>query len=298
MEDDPISVVINTFNEGANIERAIKSVSFASEIIVCDMYSTDRTVEIAQKLGAKVVYHKYTRIVEPARNFAISKAKHQWILVLDADEAVPPKLARHLKEITNKDLLSSFVHIPRKNIIFGKWMKASGWWPDYHIRFFKSGAVVWHDAIHSKPTTNGVGVTLPLDEDLAIIHYHYSGVFQFIERMNRYTTIQAEELYKSKAVFHAKDLIKKPLGEFLSRYFANEGYRDGLHGFSLALLQAVSFLVVYLKLWEMRNFADQRFTIEDLKTLTTESGSEVKYWLKFITLSKNPVKRFIQKIRN
>ena len=293
-----ISVVINTFNEEKNIERAIKSVVFADEIIVCDMYSTDDTVSIAEKLGARVLYHKYTRYVEPARNYAISKSKNGWILVLDADEVIPATLAKSLMEMVEKEVASAFIEIPRKNIIFGKWMRASGWWPDYHIRFFKLGSIEWQDEIHSKPKTNGLGLRLPEDEGFAIVHNHYSSVFQYIERMNRYSSIQAEELYKNKTVFHWEDLFKKPLGEFLSRYFASDGYKDGLHGLTLSLLQAFSFLVVYIKLWEMRNFAEQSITFEHLKLLCQESGTEIKYWLNLKTLPSNSIKRILQKLKN
>src|SRR5688572_7980444 len=136
-----ISVVINTLNEEKSIERAIKSVDFADEILVCDMHSDDNTPLIAKKLGAKVIFHKRAGFVEPARNFAISKAEHEWVFVLDADEEVPDSLKGKLKEVINGSGVTTFVEIPRKNILFGRWMKASMWWPDYNIRFFKKGFV-------------------------------------------------------------------------------------------------------------------------------------------------------------
>src|SRR3989344_4736210 len=123
-----ISVVINTLNEEKNIERVIRSVKWASEVLVCDMYSDDKTVAIAKKLGARVVYHKKTGYVEPGRNFAISKTSCDWVLVLDADEEILEPLARRLEEMVKKPIVSEAVDIPRKNIIFGKWMQASMWW--------------------------------------------------------------------------------------------------------------------------------------------------------------------------
>src|SRR3989344_1312352 len=108
-----ISVVINTLNEEKNIERAMKSVNWAGEIVVCDMYSEDNTVEIAKKLGAKICFHKKTNYVEPARNFAISKATGDWILVLDADEEIPDSLSKRLQEIAEKMHQINFVEIPR-----------------------------------------------------------------------------------------------------------------------------------------------------------------------------------------
>ncbi len=289
-----ISVVINTSNEEKNIERTIKNVGFADEVIICDMYSSDKTVEIAKKNGAKVVFRKNPGFVEPARNFAISKAVNDWVLILDADEKVQPALVEKIKQISQKEKSYDFVKIPRKNIIFKHWMKAALWWPDYQVRFFKKGAVVWQDKIHNQPQTKGEGLTLPEEERYAILHNNYQTVTQFIERMNRYTTIEAEQLQKGGYQFAWKDLIEKPLSEFLSRFFANKGYEDGLHGLALALLQAFSFFVVYLKTWENKGFKEGDIDLPELKTETDRSGAAINYWFKNIMLSKNPFSRILK----
>ncbi len=289
--------MINTLNEEQNVERAIKSVKWADEVVVCDMHSEDRTVDIAKKLGAKVVYHEKTNYVEPARNFAVSKATGDWILVLDADEEIPSTLASKLKEIT-EDNSVDFVEIPRKNIIFKKQVRASFWWPDYHPRFYKKGSVTWKNEIHTKPETKGSKLTLSADESLAIIHYHYQSVSQFIERLNRYTTIQANELVEAGYMFQWSDLITKPLSEFMGRFFANRGFEDGLHGLVLSLLQAFSFLVVYLKVWEADGFKEEKINLSQLKEVSKQGGKEIDYWFKYVNLSKNPVKKLFQKIGN
>lgn len=296
--DEKISVVINTLNEQQNIERAIKSVLWADEILVCDMRSDDDTPLIAKKLGAKVIFHKRVGYVEPARNFAISKAECEWILILDTDEEIPFSLVSKLKDVASKQGVTTYVEIPRKNIIFGKWMKASMWWPDYNIRFFKKGAVLWGNKIHSKPKAQGQGLKLPRDERWAMIHHHYLSISQYINRLNRYTDIQAKDLKKEGYEFEWQDLIKKPLSEFLSRFFANRGFEDGLHGLALSLLQAFSFLIVYLKVWELNGFKDQEINLEATRKLTNSSGEEINYWFKYGNLSKNPLKRLIQRTRN
>jgi glycosyltransferase involved in cell wall biosynthesis len=293
-----ITVVINTLNEEKNVERAIKSVLWADEILVCDMHSDDDTALIAKKLGAVVIFHKKTGFVEPARNFAISKASHEWILILDADEVIPDSLEGKLKEITNNPGVTTFIEIPRKNIIFNKWMKASQWWPDYNIRFFKKDKVVWGNKIHRPPKTEGQGVRLPSDERWAIVHYNYSSISQFVFRMNRYTEVQARELKQGGYEFNLKDLISKPLSEFLGRFFANKGFQDGLHGFSLSLLQAFSELLVYLKLWEMKGFTEQDINLKELKVVSDEASKEIEYWFKYGSLSKNPLKNFLQRAKN
>lgn len=273
-----ISVVINTLNEEKNLPRALASIkNFAAEIVVVDMHSQDKTPDIAKKLGAIVYEHERTGYVEPARNYAVSKATNEWVLILDADEEIPDSLVKELKTIVQKPAADYF-RIPRKNIIFGKWIKHSRWWPDYNIRFFKKGFVSWSEVIHSVPTTMGVGLDLEPTEKNAIIHYHYDSVEEFIEQVNRYTTEHAKLLVKDGYKFTWRDLIKKPANEFLSRYFQGEGYKDGIHGLVLAGLQAVSEFVMYLKLWQMNKFKVEHVEIEEVVSKMKEAESDFHYW--------------------
>src|SRR3990172_13248929 len=256
MEVGKISVVVNTLNEEKNLPRALSSVKdFADEIVVCDMFSDDKTQDIAKKFGAKACEHERTGYVEPARNYAISKTTGDWILVLDADEELSTDLKKELKNLVEHPT-ADYYRIPRKNIIFGKWIKHSRWWPDYNIRFFKKGSVSWNEIIHSVPTTKGKGLDLEPEEENAIIHYHYETVEQYVDRLNRYTTEHAKNLIADGYKFDWTDLVRKPMNEFLSRYFQGEGYKDGLHGFTLASLQAVSELVMYLKIWQRERFPE------------------------------------------
>lgn len=294
-----ISVVINAYNEERNIQKAISSVKWADEIVVCDAQSQDKTVEIAKKLGARVVAHKYTGYVEPARNFAISQASNEWILILDADEEIPPTLAAEIRNMLNRASIADFIRIPRKNIIFGNWMKASMWWPDYNVRLFKKGAVIWSEKIHVQPQTTGsTGIDLPADENLAIIHNNYQGIEQYLARLNRYTTIEADQLFKDGYKFSWNDLIKKPVDEFLSRFFANKGYLDGLHGLSLSVLQAFSFFIVYLKVWEKTKFSLQQFSLKEVEVEKKKAGYSINYWFLQTKLSKNPIKNILEKVKN
>jgi len=273
-----ISVVINTLNEEENLPRAIASVKgFADEIVVTDMESTDSTVEVAKKLGAKVFFHKKAGYVEPARNFAIEKTVNNWIFVLDADEEVPKGLALQLQKIL-KNPKADYFRIPRKNIIFGKWMKYSRWWPDYNIRLFKKGSVSWNEVIHAVPMTQGVGGELEAKEELAIIHHNYDSIEQFIERMNRYTSQHANLRVLEGYKFSWKDIIAKPANEFFSRYFFGEGYKDGLHGLALSLLQGFSELTLYLKIWQKEKFIEKALNISDVNSLMRDEEKELHYW--------------------
>lgn len=274
-----ISVIINTLNEEKNLARAINSIkNLADEIIVVDMHSSDNTVEIAEKNGAKVYLHKNVGYVEPARNFAISKARKDWILIIDADEELPIKLVKKLKEIV-KNSKADYYRLPRKNIIFDKWIKYSRWWPDYNIRFFKKNSVSWSDEIHSIPLTQGTGADIEAKEELSIIHYNYSSIEQYLERMNRYTSIQADFIINQGYKFIWKDLITKPVQEFLSRYFSGEGYKDGLHGLALCLLQSFSEIILYIKLWQKEKFQNQSITLDESINEFKKVEKDFNWWI-------------------
>lgn len=273
-----ISVVINVRNEAKMLRHALVSVkSFADEIVVVDMESEDDSRKIARKYGAKVYTHEPLSYVEPARNFGIEKATGEWIFILDPDETVPKSLQAKLNEIVNEPTAHYF-RIPRKNIIFGKWIEHSNWWPDYNLRFFMKGHVKWTEMIHGVPLTDGKGIDLLPKEEYALLHYHYDSIEQYINRMNRYTSVQAKNKVKDGYKFVWQDLVKKPAGEFLSRYFAGEGYKDGLHGLALSALQAFSELVVYLKIWQMEKFVEKKFTVQDVVRLMKESETDLHYW--------------------
>jgi len=291
-----ISVVINTLNEEKNLPRALASIKgTAGEIIVCDMHSSDKTTEIAKKEGAIVFKHKKTGYVEPARNFAISKASGDWILILDADEEVGTNLSLSLKKIVINPK-ADFYRLPRKNIVFGKWIKHSRWWPDYNIRFFKKGHVSWSEIIHSVPITTGKGLDLEAKEANAITHHHYDTVEQYIQRLNRYTTAHAKLKLSEGYKFTWSDLLKKPADEFLSRYFQGQGYKDGVHGLAMAGLQAFSEFVMYLKIWQDEKFSEKKIEIDEVVSAMKDAESDVHYWqadslLKEVGGIKNRVKR-------
>lgn len=273
-----ISVVINTFQEEENIAKAIKSaLKIADEIVVVDTHSTDKTVEIAKSLGAIVYLHDHPGYVEPVRNFAISKTKGEWIFILDADERISDSLAKRIKkEVT--DSKADYYTIPRKNIIFGKWIKNSRWWPDYNVRLFKKGHVNWVAQIHGVPETEGLGADLEAKESFALVHYHYTTLEQYISRLNRYTSIQAKNLVDDGYKFTWTDVITKPANEFFSRYFAGKGYRDGLHGLALCLLQAFSELVLYLKIWQAQGFTEANPGLTEVVAQITKAQKELNYW--------------------
>lgn len=289
-----LSVVLTVYNEEENIKTCLESVKWADEIIVVDDSSTDDTVSIAKKYTSKIYPHKSAGYVEPSRNFAISKATGDWILLLDADETIPNDLAKKIKEVINSEGVD-YVWIPRKNIIFGKWIQNQGWWPDYNVRLFKKGTVTWKDKIHSKPEINGEGIYIQPEEDLAILHQNYKSVSQFLKKLDKYTDVEAQEFIQDKKHFSKELLLSKPTEEFLTRMFAFKGYEDSYHGLLLSSLQAFSAQIVMAKVWEREGFPEGQYPafIESLNKQSNTSINKWRYWLSTlkINIEKKPVKR-------
>jgi len=295
-----ISVVINVRNEAEALAKCLRSVkNLADEIIVVDMKSTDGSQEVAQKAGAKVFSYRPMKFVEPARNFALSKATGKWILLLDPDEFLNKTLRKELLSITKRTDVD-FVKIPRKNIIFGKWIRHSNCWPDYLIRFFKKGAVTWKKEIHSQPVTKGNGITLLDSEKMAIHHNNYTNVNQFVTRALRYSGIQADELFAQNYKIKTSDFLLKPIQEFNSRFFFAEGYKDGFHGLIFSLLQTFAIALVYIRLWEKQGSQEKSITKESFVSASQETTFEYDFWFnKYFRqeYSSNIFKRLLLKIR-
>lgn len=295
-----VSAVINVRNEAETLPKCLKSLSgFADEIIVIDMHSTDNSAQIAKDSGAQVYSYRPLDVVEPARNFALSKASGKWIILLDPDEYLGNTLKKELLRLTQRGDIDC-VKIPRKNFILGKWIRHSNFWPDYLVRFFRKGTVTWNKAIHSQPTIKGNCHTLLDSEKLAIRHQNYQSITQFILRNLRYTDIQSEELLASGYKFKISDFILRPVQEFNSRFFAAEGYRDGLHGLVLAILQTISIALVYIRLWEKQGSEEKNLPKDSLVSAVMETDYEFGYWFsRYFTqeYNPNPFKKLVIKLR-
>lgn len=245
-----ISAVIVNFNEAEKLERCLQGLKgFADEIVVVDLGSSDESISVCQRGGAKVYKHAFVPYVEKVRNYAVSKATREWILVLDPDEVIPDHLKIALKQIAAEEKFAA-VNIPRKNIFFGRWIAHTNWWPDRHIRFFKKGFVRWSDQIHKYPEVTGNIWNLEAKENFAITHFGYTSVDEFMSRQDRYSTIEAMNLYSRGVRFSWVMFFWKPMREFLVRFIRHAGFLDGFYGFALTFLMMVYQLQVMVKLWE------------------------------------------------
>ncbi len=253
-----LSAIVHTYNAEKYLDACLESLQCVDEIVVCDMYSTDATIEIAQRNGARIIYFENCGIPEPARAFAISQASSEWILVVDADEIVPKALLDYLKQKSQEPNAPAGIIIPRKNMIFGKFLRCT--YPDYHVRFFlKSAFDSWPGLVHRGAVVKGTVETIPAKmEHLALIHYNYDDIEVFIEKMNRYTTLEIEKLVHKKINCFPLTLILRPIFEFIKRYILKKGFLDGYHGFIFACLMANYKFVALSKLWMYKSgYTDQ-----------------------------------------
>jgi glycosyltransferase involved in cell wall biosynthesis len=252
----PISVAINTLNEEKNLAYALRSVrSWAQEIVVVDMYSDDDTVAIARQFGAKVHEHERLGFADPARAFAIAQTTAEWILILDADELVPAALGNKLMSLAESGECD-VVSIPRLNYLLGAPLHHTGWGidSDYQTRFFRRGSLVATATIHDflKPVPGARIHRLPAEEKFAIVHFNYLDVNHFLEKLNRYTTIEAEQS-TGKANGSPLAGLWQATSEFYRRFVAYQGYRDGWRGFYLSAFMAFYRLSAAAKLAERRS---------------------------------------------
>lgn len=307
-KSNKISLVINTKNEEKNITDCILSAkSVVDEIIVVDMQSTDKTTELAKKLGAKVYQVDDYHYVEPARNFALSKATMPWTLVLDADERITEAIRGKIEKLVRSGEYDGY-KFPIKNILLGKWIKHSMWWPDFRLRLFKTGRTNWPVQIHKEQMFKGSVFTLPPTEANAVVHYNIADIKELLEMIDRYSSV--ETVFRSKKNLTAGDLVAYLEHEFKWRYFENKGYLDGMHGFILAKFMNFYRLLEVSKMWERdgyKNFfdpiklkkaAESNFVLEneitklreDLKKI--QSAKFYKMWQSYCRIRDTILQRF------
>jgi len=256
-----ISAVINTRNEEHNIRFCIESLAWCDEIIVVDMESDDKTVEIARKYTNKIYSHKKVQAFDIAREFAVQKATGDWILLIDADELVPKGLADKLKNIAQQDHVD-IVSMPFKTYMLGEWVRHTGWWPEYHSRFFRRGCLTFSGAVHAFITESPSArkMQLPATEVNAIAHFAYRDSEHFVAKLNRYTTIEAQQMMASGRHFSLVRMVVAGIRGFQVRYITQKGFLDGYRGFFLSVMMGFYRALTYIKLWEAWQFKDEAVT--------------------------------------
>ena len=244
-----LTAIIPTGNEIHNIEAVIASVNFADEILVVDSFSIDGTFEKAQELATKVIRREY-QYSASQKNWAIPKAKHEWVLLVDADERVTPELEQEIKEILSKpenDIVAYW--IGRNNHFMGERVKFSGWRNDKVIRLFKRDLCKYEDKqVHAEIIADGTVSSLKNK----LYHNTYTTFDAYVEKMNRYASWQAKDYDKKTGKLTPYHFAIKPFWGFFKHYIVQSGCRDGVIGLTIGYMQGYVIFMRYVKLWLLR----------------------------------------------
>ncbi len=243
-----ISVVIITFNEEKNLGRCLDSIiEIADEIIIVDSNSTDQTLAIAARYDARVVHNIFVGYGEQ-KNFASNKAKHDWILSLDADEALSPELIKSISEFKNNPAAYNVYSIPRITNYCGKWIRHCGWYPDRQTRLFNRTKGSWvekkvHEFWKANNDNEPKGI---LKGDL--LHYSFSSISEHLGKIEKYSELAALDAVSKGKNASILKIFFSPIWHFISGYFIKLGFLDGFYGYVICRLSAYSALVKYSKI--------------------------------------------------
>lgn len=249
-----LSVAIITLNEEENLGRTLASCSFADEIIIVDSNSTDRTLAIAESFGAKVFQLPWLGFAAQ-KNYAIEQCSGTWVLSLDADEELSPKLQQQIRTLLPTNPPADAYFIKRRNLFLNRWIKHGGYYPDPKLRLFRRTAANFEPRFAPRPVHETMvfdGESATLDYDL--IHHAYPTLESYLEHMDRYSTLGARLLVKEKKTsdswiaFHWNVLLV-PQWTFCWNYIFRLGFLDGREGLLLHLYHSAYVSWKYAKAW-------------------------------------------------
>ena len=243
-----LAVTVITLNEEANIVPCLESARFADEIVVLDSGSADRTVELARNFTDQVLTRPWEGF-GPTKNLAIAAATRPWIFVLDADERITPPLRQEIIRIVQADGPLDGYRVPRRNHFCGRFIRYLGWYPDYSIRLFRKSKGRFSDReVHESVEINGRVGTL----HHPMLHYTYKSISDFVLRMDRYSTLAAQELVRRGKRPLPGELLWRPVLTFLRLYILKKGFLAGRDGYTLAFLYSTYNFLKYYKFRESR----------------------------------------------
>ena len=248
-----LSVILITKNEEANLKDCLESVSFADEIIVVDSQSSDKTQEIARSFGAKLEITSDWPGFGPQKNRALNLATQDWVLSIDADERVTPELKQEILATMASANAADCYAIPRSSWYCGRFMKHSGWYPDYVDRLFKRGSAKFSDhLVHERLLPTGSSGKL----NNHFLHYSYRDFSQVLKKVDVYSSAAAQQAFKQGKKGGLGEALTHGFWAFFRTYVLRRGFLDGKHGLALAISNAATSYYKYLKLWQLHNKKD------------------------------------------
>ena len=246
-EDNKISVIINTYNAEQHLRKVLDSVKDFDEVVVCDMESTDHTLEIAKEYGCKIVtFPKENHTCcEPARTFAIQSASNKWAFVVDADEIVTPELREELYKIIQQPNCAAGYYIPRQNMFMSMFVRDFHY--DYQLRFLVREGTEWPPYIHSLPKVPGRVEKLKARKEARLLHLMDETMHEYITKMNIYTDNETD-----KKQYGTMALFWRPLWRFFKSYVMDGSFRMGTRGLIRSLMAAQYQFILVSKIIEKR----------------------------------------------
>jgi glycosyltransferase involved in cell wall biosynthesis len=246
----PVSVLIPCYNSADVIGDCLESVSWADEIVVCDSFSTDATLEIARRYTNRIVQHAYVTSATQ-KNWAIPQLRHEWVLIVDTDERISPALRREIEAALSADCSYDGFRIPRLNHVFGRPIRHGGHYPDYQLRLFRRDRGRYQDRqVHAHVELQGRCGVL----SAPLLHFGQRSVEQVTRTyLLRYTAWEAAQKDQDGVRFWPHHLIVRPLGAFVVRYLGQGGFRDGTAGLFMALLVGAYVFLTYARLWQLQS---------------------------------------------
>ena len=246
-EDNKISVIINTYNAEQHLRKVLDSVTDFDEVVVCDMESTDHTLEIAKEYGCKIVtFPKENHTCcEPARTFAIQSASNKWAFVVDADESVTPELREELYQIIQQPNVAAGYYIPRQNMFMSMFVRDFHY--DYQLRFLVREGTEWPPYIHSLPKVPGRVEKLKARKEARLLHLMDETMHEYITKMNIYTDNETD-----KKQYGTMALFWRPLWRFFKSYVMDGSFRMGTRGLIRSLMAAQYQFILVSKIIEKR----------------------------------------------
>jgi glycosyltransferase involved in cell wall biosynthesis len=247
----PFSCVIITKNEEKHIARCLESISFANDIVIVDALSSDHTKSICQSFANRLpirFFERHWTGFKDQRNFALDQAKYEWVLVLDADERVSPELAKHLEKLLSQTipLNEDAYKIRRQEYFLGKEIHFGIWNPSNQDRFFKKTGIRYINNIHEYPAFP----KSPGRIQQPILHSPTFRIEAFLDKMNRYTSIEAQDRVNAGQRTNAFRILFAFPAMFLKNYFYYNAYKDGYRGFVISILEGISRAVRHVKIWQ------------------------------------------------
>lgn len=250
-DENKISVVINTYNAERDLAQVLEAVKSFDEVLICDMESTDSTLDIARQYGCRIVTFPKAnhKSAEPARTFAIQSAANPWVLVVDADEIVTPELHDYLYRRIAEPEAPAGLYIPRLNRFMLRYTKSITY--DRQLRFFKREGVEWPPHVHTFPTVHGHTEKIPASEkNVRFVHLADETIADLLCKTNAYTDNEIEK--RASKNYGLGALLGRPAWRFFRNYILKLGFRDGLPGLVRAGMDAFYQFVLVAKMIEKR----------------------------------------------